>query len=75
MKIFVYKILVVNVIFFITNQMITMMLGANTLCLEICEDDKTLFVDKHRSELYYALSYIKEHLPRTIVNLVLGLSK
>lgn len=52
-----------------------MMLGTNTLCLEICEDDKTLYVDKHKNELYYSLSYIKEHLPRTIVNLVLGLSK
>lgn len=52
-----------------------MVLGANTLCQKICEDDKASFVDKHKSELYYSLSYIKEHLPRTIVNLVLGLSK
>lgn len=50
-------------------------MGSNTICLELCYDDYRLFADKHKKELLDALSYIKEHLPRTLVSLILSPSK
>lgn len=50
-------------------------MGSNTFCLELCYEDYTKYPEKHREELITALLYIKENLPRTIVNLVLSPSK
>lgn len=51
------------------------MMGSNTFCLDLCYDDSTQFVERHRNEVVQALLYLKENLPRTIVNLVLSPSK
>jgi len=51
------------------------MMGSNTFCLELCYDDHRLFAEKHREEIVKALLYMKEHLPRTIVNLIMSPSK
>lgn len=52
-----------------------MMMGSNTFCLESCYVDITTLAEKHRSELMNSLLYIKQHLPRTIVNLIMNPSK
>jgi len=51
------------------------MMGSNTFCLELCYEDYSIYAEKHRQEVLTALLYIKEHLPRTIVNLILSPSK
>ncbi|VVC30184.1 Hypothetical protein CINCED_3A016076 [Cinara cedri] len=53
-------------------KLISIMMGSNTFCLELCYEDYTTYAEKHRQELLKALLYIKENLPRTIVNLVLS---
>lgn len=50
-------------------------MGSNTFCLELCYEDYTLYAEKHRQELLQALRYIKENLPRTVVNLILSPSE
>lgn len=50
-------------------------MGSNTFCLELCYEDYTKYPDKHREEILTALLYIKENLPRTIVNLIVSPSK
>lgn len=57
------------------QQLISIMMGSNTFCLELCYDDHSIYAEKHRQEVLTALLYIKEHLPRTIVNLILSPSK
>lgn len=51
------------------------MMGSNTFCLELCYDDFTTYADKHKDDLFKSLLYIKENLPRTMVNIVLSASK
>jgi len=51
------------------------MMGSNTFCLELCYEDYTMYAEKHRQEVLKSLLYIKENLPRTIVNLVISPSK
>jgi len=51
------------------------MMTSNTFCLELCYDDYTTYAEKHRQEVLKALLYIKENLPRTMVNLILSPSK
>lgn len=51
------------------------MMSSNTFCVELCYDDYMLFAERHRKELIEALFYIKKHLPRTIVNLIISPSK
>lgn len=53
-------------------KLISIMMGSNTFCLELCYDDYSIYAEKHRQEVLTALLYIKEHLPRTIVNLILS---
>jgi len=57
---------------FFFQQLISLMMGSNTFCLELCYDDHTKIAQKHRESIIKALLYIKEHLPRTIVNLILS---
>lgn len=51
------------------------MISSNTFCLELCYEDYTKYAEKHRVEIMEALLYIKENLPRTIVNLILSPSE
>ncbi|XP_025192066.1 phospholipase B1, membrane-associated-like [Melanaphis sacchari] len=53
-------------------KLITMMMSSNTFCLELCYEDYTTYAEKHKQEVLKSLLYIKENLPRTIVNLVLS---
>ncbi|CAI6350811.1 unnamed protein product [Macrosiphum euphorbiae] len=53
-------------------KLVTMMMTSNTFCLELCYDDYTTYAEKHRQEVLKALLYIKENLPRTMVNLILS---
>uniref|UniRef100_A0A2S2QCE3 Phospholipase B1, membrane-associated n=1 Tax=Sipha flava TaxID=143950 RepID=A0A2S2QCE3_9HEMI len=53
-------------------KMISLMLGSNTICLEICYIDYTKYAEKHRENILSALLYIKENLPRTLVNIILS---
>lgn len=46
------------------------MMGPNTFCLELCYEDYTKYPEKHREEMTKALLYIKDTLPRTIINLI-----
>lgn len=55
--------------------MITLMMGSNTFCQELCYEDFTIIAEQHREELLKSLLYIKENLPRTIVNVILSPSK
>lgn len=50
-------------------------MSSNTFCLEICYEDHTKFAEKHREEIMNSLLYIKNNLPRTIINLILSPSK
>jgi len=47
-------------------------MSSNTFCLELCYEDYTKYAEKHKVEIMKALLYIKENLPRTIVNLILS---
>lgn len=49
-----------------------MMIGPNTYCLELCYDNYNVFPEKHKEELMKAFLYVKENLPRTIINLILS---
>lgn len=51
------------------------MMTSNTFCLELCYEDYTTLAEKHRQETLKSLLYIKENLPRTMVNLILSPSK
>uniref|UniRef100_A0A2S2PTN2 Phospholipase B1, membrane-associated n=1 Tax=Schizaphis graminum TaxID=13262 RepID=A0A2S2PTN2_SCHGA len=53
-------------------KFVSMMMTSNTFCLELCYEDYTIYAEKHRQEVLTALLYIKENLPRTIVNLILS---
>lgn len=50
-------------------------MGPTTHCLQLCYEDYSKFAEKHREELLKAFLYLKNNLPRTIVNLVLNPSK
>lgn len=52
-----------------------MMMGSNTYCLELCYEDNDKLVENHRREILQTLLYLKENLPRTIVNLILSPSE
>lgn len=50
-----------------------MMIGPNTHCLELCYDHNyKVYHEKHKAELMKAILYIKDTLPRTIINLILS---
>lgn len=51
------------------------MMGSNTFCLELCYEDYTVYPEKHKESIMEALNYIKDNLPRTIVNLIMSPSK
>ncbi|VVC30183.1 Hypothetical protein CINCED_3A001765 [Cinara cedri] len=53
-------------------KLISLMIGSNTFCLEICYEDYTTYAEKHKKEVLQSLLYLKENLPRTMVNLILS---
>ncbi|XP_050427223.1 phospholipase B1, membrane-associated-like [Adelges cooleyi] len=52
-------------------KLITIWIGANTFCTQICYEDHNKLTQLYYEKLHRALSYIKNNLPRTIVNFVL----
>lgn len=57
-------------------QMVTIFIGAMDFCFHMCfRDDPTDILDEHREHLTIALEKLQKHLPRTIVNVVLQVSK
>ncbi|XP_077292094.1 phospholipase B1, membrane-associated-like [Arctopsyche grandis] len=52
-------------------KLITIMMGANDFCFNICYySDPLSALDEHKKELNYTLTYLMKHLPRTMINLV-----
>ncbi|XP_018563446.1 phospholipase B1, membrane-associated-like [Anoplophora glabripennis] len=52
-------------------KMITLMIGDNDFCLEMCYyKNSEVFLAKHKRDLLYVLRILKNNLPRTIVNII-----
>ncbi|XP_072390200.1 phospholipase B1, membrane-associated-like [Diabrotica undecimpunctata] len=52
-------------------KMITFMIGDNDFCSEVCVSNSYYkAIQKHKEDLYKVLRYLKDNLPRTIVNVV-----
>lgn len=51
--------------------MVTLMIGSNDFCSEICYyDDPFVALARHKSDLLKTLRTLKMYLPRTIVNVI-----
>lgn len=61
--------------YYIFKQLITIMTSANTYCIELCYDDHTVYAERRREEIMKSFLYIKENLPRTIINFIISASK
>lgn len=57
-------------------KLITMMIGSNDFCLDICyyENQDKLIEDAERN-MIHVLRILKENLPRTLVNVVIPVGK
>ncbi|XP_050420252.1 phospholipase B1, membrane-associated-like [Adelges cooleyi] len=53
-------------------KLITILMGSNTFCLQLCYEDNVKLINLHKNKLYSSIFYIKQNLPRTIINLVLS---
>lgn len=52
-------------------QMVTIMIGANDFCTHMCYlRDFSLTPQLHKDSLIKALDYLRDNMPRTIVNFV-----
>ena len=51
-------------------KMVTVLFGANDLCSGQCYDRRRASPLNHARKLMIALDYLRDHLPRTIVNLI-----
>lgn len=52
-------------------QMVTIMIGANDFCSHMCYLKNFSFMRRlHKESLIKALNYLRDNMPRTIVNLV-----
>jgi lysophospholipase L1-like esterase len=52
-------------------QMVTIMVGANDFCAHMCYLKNFSFMRQlHKDSLIKALNYLRDNMPRTIVNLV-----
>jgi hypothetical protein len=53
-------------------QLVTIMMGYNDFCIGHCLNDDSIakIIQDHRQHLNYVLTYLKNNLPRTLVNLV-----
>lgn len=50
-------------------------MSTNTFCRELCYNDHTTYAKRRKEEIMKSLLYIKENLPRTLVNLIITLGK
>lgn len=56
---------------FISTQLITILIGPNDFCSNFCDtDDLDRTVEHHENDLVIALRSLRDHLPRTMVNLI-----
>ncbi|XP_050420647.1 phospholipase B1, membrane-associated-like [Adelges cooleyi] len=53
-------------------KLITIMMGSNTFCLQLCYEDNTKLIKIHKDKLYNSIAHIKSNLPRTMVNIVMS---
>lgn len=52
-------------------KVITIMVGSNDFCLEVCYfDNQDILVENARSDMIRVLRILRENLPRTLVNIV-----
>lgn len=52
-------------------KLVTVMMGSNDFCFDMCyQTDFKSAPERHRKDLYKLLDYLRDNLPRTIVNLV-----
>lgn len=56
-------------------QLITVMMGSNDFCVDICYVDTKTSPERHRKNLIKALEKLKRALPRTLVQIVISPSK
>jgi hypothetical protein len=57
-------------------KVVTMMIGSNDFCLDICYfDNQDKLIEVGRSNMIRALRILRENLPRTLVNLVVPVGK
>ncbi|XP_054259346.1 phospholipase B1, membrane-associated-like [Macrosteles quadrilineatus] len=53
-------------------KLITLMMGSNDFCLDICYIDTKIAPERHRKNLIKTLDLLKEALPRTLVQIVIS---
>lgn len=57
-------------------KMITMMVGSNDFCLDICYyDNQDKLLDDAERNTIHVLRILRENLPRTLVNVVIPVGK
>lgn len=57
-------------------KVITLMIGSNDFCLDICYyDNQDKLLDDARRNMIHVLRIIRENLPRTLVNVVIPVGK
>ncbi|XP_033611745.1 phospholipase B1, membrane-associated [Cryptotermes secundus] len=59
-----------NVDFYKDWKIVTVLMGHNDFCSDMCYRDWTILPEKTRTELEIALSYLQENMPRALINLV-----
>jgi lysophospholipase L1-like esterase len=55
--------------------MVTVLMGHNDFCSDMCYRDWTILPEKTRMDLETVLSYLQENMPRALINLVPPLGK
>ncbi|XP_075215345.1 phospholipase B1, membrane-associated-like [Lycorma delicatula] len=53
-------------------KLITVMMGSNDFCFDMCYGDFKSAPERHRKDLRKLLNYLRDNLPRTLVNLVIS---
>nr|CAD7578918.1 unnamed protein product [Timema californicum] len=51
-------------------KVVTIHIGSNDFCLDMCYQDEDQVPENHRNDLQRSLDYLQDNLPRTLVNLV-----
>lgn len=61
-----------NILWFNDFQLITLLVGGNDFCLDICYyEDQDRLVDKAEHDLMTTLRYLRDNFPRTMVNVAI----
>ncbi|XP_050522335.1 phospholipase B1, membrane-associated-like [Daktulosphaira vitifoliae] len=55
-------------------KFITMFIGSNTFCLQLCIDDNVMLIELHKQKVFESLLFIKKNLPRTMVQLIMNVN-